>query len=336
MQDGWRRREVMAMLGGAAVLAAGGARAQQTQTGSIRRVGILMPTAESDRETTDLGAVFRQALQKQGWTGGRNLSIDYRWGNGDQRRIDALAVQLVADNPDVILAGGAPTVAPLKRATTTIPIVFVSASDPVRQGFVKDAAHPGGNITGLTNFEPSMGVKWLDILKELAPGVTRVAVLYNPATAPYTDGFLHAVDAAAPGRGVKIQGAPVHDASEIEPALAALGGKGDAGLLVPSDAFTLTRSQAVADLAARYGLPAVYAFRVFAANGGLVSYGIDLGEEMRMAAIYVDRILSGTAPGDMPVLGPTKFEIVINKKAATALGLTIPPTLLARTDEVIE
>jgi len=334
MRNGWRRREMMAMLGGAAVFAPGWAQAQQT--GSTRKIGILMPTAESDRETTELGAVFRQSLQKQGWTGGSNLRVDYRWGNGDEKRIAALAIQLVATQPDVILAGGAPAVAPLQRATTTIPIVFVSASDPVRQGFVKDMAHPGGNITGFTNFDPSMGVKWLDMLKELAPRVTRVAVLYNPETAPYTDSFLHALEASAPAHGVKIQAAPVHDNTEIERAMAGLGGAGDAGLLVPSDAFTLTRSQTVADLAARYKLPAIYAFRVFAANGGLASYGIDLGEEMRMAAIYVDRILSGTAPGDMPVLLPTKFEIVVNRKAASALGLTIPPTLLARTDEVIE
>jgi putative ABC transport system substrate-binding protein len=329
-----RRREVLAMLGGAVAAFAASARAQQG--GRAKRIGILMPTAESDPETTELGAVFRRALQDLGWTGGRNLSMDYRWGAGDARRIQSYASELVASQPDVILAGGAPAVAPLKRATSTIPIVFVSASDPVAQGFVKSLAHPGGNITGFTNYEPGMGGAWLGLLHDVAPAVTRVGVLYNPTTAPYTDVFLRALNAAANPIAIRIDAAPVHDDGEIERATAALQRTGSGGLIVPSDAFTLTHAAAVIAAAARHKLPAVYAFRTFAMNGGLASYGVDLVDQMRLAAKYVDRILSGNSPRDLPVLTPGKFNLVVNRKTAAALGLTVPPTLLARADEVIE
>lgn len=329
-----RRRDLLAVFGGAATGWTTAALAQQSNR--ARHIGVLMPTAESDPETSELGAVFRRALQDLGWTGGRNLRIDYRWGGGDARRIASLAAELVAAAPDVILAGGAPAVTPLKRATSTIPIVFVSASDPVAQGFVASLAHPGGNITGFTNFEPGMGGKWLGLLNEIAPAVARVAVLFNPTTAPYTDLFLRALDAAARPIGIKIEAAPVHDDGEIDRAMAALGRAGQGGLVVPSDAFTLTHARAVITLAARHRLPAVYAFEVFATSGGLVSYGVDLAEQMRQAAKYVDRILSGNSPGDLPVLTPTKFNLVVNRKTATALGLTIPQSLLARADAVIE
>jgi putative ABC transport system substrate-binding protein len=326
------RRGLIALAGGAAVAWALPARAQQSDR--VRHIGILMPTAESDPETADLGAVFRQALQTLGWTGGRNLRIDYRWGAGDARRIDSYARELVAGAPDVILAGGAPAVAPLQRATSTIPIVFISASDPVAQGFVANPAHPGGNITGFTNFAPSMGGQWLGLLHEIAPGVTNVAVLFNPTTAPYTDRFLRSLDATA--SGVKVEAARVHDEAEIERAMAELERAGHGGLLVPSDAFTLTHSQAVIAMAAQHRLPAVYAFRVFAANGGLMSYGVDLEAQMRQAASYVDRILSGTSVADLPVQTPTNFTLAINLATAAALGLEVPPALSSRADELIK
>ena len=329
-----RRRDVLAMLGAAAAGGATMARAQQS--GRTRHIGILMPTAESDAETTELGAVFRRTLQELGWTGGRNVAFDYRWGGGDARRIAQLASQLVAAGPDVILAGGAPAVAPLKRATSTIPIVFVSASDPVAQGFVASLARPGGNITGFTNFEPGMGGAWLGLLHEIAPAVARIGVLYNPTTAPYNDVFLRALRAAANPIAINVDAAPVHDDGEIDRAMAALGGTGQGGLIVPSDAFTLTHAPAVVAAAAKYRLPAVYPFDTFTVNGGLASYGVDLSEQMRQAAKYVDRILSGSSPADLPVLTPSKFNLVVNRKTATALGLTLPPTLLARADEVIE
>jgi putative tryptophan/tyrosine transport system substrate-binding protein len=327
-----RRRDLLALAGAASLAGPHLARAQ----GQMKRIGVLMPNAESDPESVDLGAVFRQSMQELGWIGGRTARIDYRWGGGDQGRINNLAQQMVAGSPDVIFAGGYPAVAPLKRATSTIPIVFISVSDPIGAGFVQSLAHPGGNLTGFTSFEPSMGGKWLDLLKQAAPGVRRASVLYNPATAPYTNRFLDALKPVAPNYGVTISAAAVRDEGEIESAAAALEPGGDASLLVPSDAFTLTHAQAVIAAAARHRLPAVYAFRVFAENGGLLSYGVDLGDQMRQAAKYVDRILSGTSPADLPVQQPTRFELLINLKTAKSLGLTVPPALLASATEVIE
>jgi putative tryptophan/tyrosine transport system substrate-binding protein len=329
-----RRRDLVVMLGGAMLGGAAAALAQDSDR--LRHIGILMPTSENDPETSDLGAVFRQEMQELGWTGGRNLRVDYRWGDGDARRIATLATQMVADGPDVILAGGSPAVAPLQRATSTIPIVFISASDAVAQGFVQDLAHPGGNITGFTSFSPDMAERWLALLRQLDPFMARVAVLYNPATAPYTEWFLRAAQGAPSAEGVKIEPAAVHAESDIDRAMDALERAGHGGLLVPSDAFTLTHSQAVIDMAARHRLPAVYAFRVFAGNGGLASYGVDLAEQMRLAAKYIDRILSGTSPGDLPVQEPTKLQLAINVRTAKTLGLTVPQAVLARADEVIE
>lgn len=327
------RRDLIAAIG-AAVLAP---RAALAQSPGTKHIGVLMPTSENDPEVSDLGAVFRQSLEELGWVGGRNLSVDYRWGGGDERRIVTLAAQMVASAPDAILAGGAPVVAPLKRDTTTIPIVFISASDPVRQGFVADLSHPGGNITGFSNFEPTMGAKWLGLLKEIAPGLVRVAVLYNPVTAPYVDSFLRSVEGAAPALGVTADGVQLHEEGDIEPAMAGLAKKGaGGGLLVPSDVFTLNHADTVVTLANKYRLPAIYSFRVVALNGGLVSWGVNLGEQLRLAAKYIDRILSGTSPGDLPVLQPSRFTLVLNKKAAAAIGLQFPPAVLARADEVIE
>jgi putative tryptophan/tyrosine transport system substrate-binding protein len=324
------RRRFVILLGGAALLRPRLARAD----GTVKRLGVLMPTAEGDAETEELGGVFRRALEAQGWAGGRNLRFDYRWGDGDERRIDLLARQLVATSPDAIFAGGDPALAPLKHATRTIPIVFVSATDPLAQGFVKDLDHPGGNITGFANFSPAMAGRWLSLLKEIAPGLARVGVLYNPETAPYSDAYLQAIAARAPALAIKAAPAPIHDEDEIDRAVAALQG-GGAGLVVPSDAFTLTHAQAVIAAAAKHRVPAVYAFDVFATNGGLVSYGIDLADEMRQAAHYVDRVLSGDNPGDLPVQMPSKFKLVINMRTAAALGLQVPDALQAEADVVI-
>jgi len=327
------RRELL-ILGGSAFLTPAAAVAQQAER--IRRIAALMPTSESDSEAPGLGAAFRQALQNFGWTAGKNLRVDYRWGAGDANRIAAYAAQIVADQPEVILAGGAPALVPLKRATDTIPIVFIAASDPVAQGFVSNLAHPGGNITGFTNFAPTMGADWLRLVKEVAPGVNHVGVLYNPKTAPYTQSFLAAAQAAAGPLGIKVSAAPVGDDAEIATTITAIGRTPGGGLLVPSDAFTYTHSFNIVDQAARNRLPAICAFRIFAASGGLISYGVDLVQQIKQAAAYVDRILFGTNPGDLPVQAPGKLRLVINRKTAAALGLAIPPTLLARADEVIE
>ena len=329
-----RRDVVGLLLGASAALVA--PRALALTTHSTRRIGVLMPTPESDPETAALGAEFRRALQDLGWVGGRNLRIDYRWGAGDPRRIAAFAQELVALAPDAILAGGAPAVAPLQRATSTIPVIFVSVTDPVAQGFVQSLAHPGGNITGFTNFDPSTGGRWLALLKEVAPAVQRVAVLYNPATAPYTETFLRTVAAVAGGYGVTTMGAPAGDVAAIDRILATLGQQPGGGLLVPSDAFTYSHAGEVAAAAARYRVPAIYAFRVFVASGGLVSYGVNLEAEMRQAAAYVDRVMAGDNPADLPVQVPSKFELVVNLKAAKSIDLAIAPTLIARADEVIE
>jgi putative tryptophan/tyrosine transport system substrate-binding protein len=322
------------LLGAGALLVPARAFAQQAER--VRRIAALMPTSESDSETPGLGAAFRRALQDFGWTSGKNLRVDYRWGGGDANRIAAYAAQIVADQPEVILAGGAPAVVPLKRATDSIPIVFIATSDPIAQGFVSNLAHPGGNITGFTNFAPTMGADWLRLLKEVAPAVNHVGVLYNPKTAPYTQSFISAAQAAAGPLAIKVSGAPVGDDAEIATTITAIGRAPGGGLLVPSDAFTYTHSLKIVGQAARNRLPAIYAFRVFAASGGLISYGVDLLQQTRQAAAYVDRILFGTSPGDLPVQPPSRLRLVINKKTATDLGLTLPPALLARADLVLE
>jgi putative tryptophan/tyrosine transport system substrate-binding protein len=329
-----RRRAFVAALGIAALARPGLALAQQRE--ATRRIAVLSPTAENDPESAGLGAAFRRALEQFGWTGGRNLRIEYRWGGGDANKIQADANALVAMQPEVIMAVGAPAVVPLLRATKTIPIIFVSASDPVAQGFVTNLAHPGGNVTGFTNFDASMGAVWLGLLREVAPRLNRVAVLYNPTTAPYTGSFIRSVQGAAAASAVTVTDAPVHDEDEIDRAIASIGKAPDGGLLVPSDAFTYTHFGEIVARAAQFRLPAIYAFRVFASSGGLISYGVDLTAQMKQAAGYIDRILFGTSPGDLPVQAPTKFRLVLNKKTALAMGVTFPPTLIARADEVIE
>jgi ABC-type uncharacterized transport system substrate-binding protein len=325
-----RRREFMALLGGAAVAWPLSARAQQSER--VRRIGVLMPLAEDDQEASALVATFVNGLREQGWTVGRNVSIEYRWAAGDAQRIQAFAKELIEQNSDLILARSSPVVAALMQLTRTIPIVFFQVVDPVGQGFVASLARPGGNVTGFTIFEPTIGSKWVELLTQIAPRVARVALIYNPDTAPFA-GIYFASVTAATSSVVKV---PIRHASEIEPSIANFAKDPNGGLIVLPDAFNLTNRESIVAMAARHHLPAIYPFRFFATTGGLISYGTDPAEAMRQATVYADRILNGAKPANLPVQAPTKFHLVINLKTAKALRLDIPDKLLALADEVIE
>jgi len=333
-----RRREFIALLGGAAAAPLSlwplAARAQQGER--ARRIGVLMGVAD-DAETKAWLATFRKRLDELGWQVGRKLQIDERWTAGDPERNRIFAGELVAMKPDAIFAFSSVAVAALQRESRTVPIVFTAISDPVGSGFVESLPRPGGNATGFTNFVSTMAAKWLEVLKEIAPEVRRAVLLFNPQTAPYVaEYYQRPFEAAAPSFGVRATAAVVHQTPEIEAAMAALAHEPGSGLVVPPDNFSYVHREMIFALAARYRLPAVYPFRFMAREGGLVSYGVDLGETFPRAAEYIDRILKGTKPAELPVQAPTKFELAINLKAAAALGLTVPPTLLARADEVIE
>src|SRR5271166_1122003 len=329
-----RRREfISTLLGGAAATWSLRSRAQQP--GRMPRIIVLMGIA-NDLEWQQRVAAFGQGLQAAGWTERSNVQIDYHWVGGDADRVRTYAAETVRAKPDVILANGTTVVAALQRETPTIPIVFVLGLDPVESGFVAGLAHPGGNITGFTTFEPEMGGKWLEVLKKVAPGVTRVALIFNPATQPAYAMFLRSIEAGAPSFAVKPITTPVRSVGEIEDAMAALGREAGGSFIVLPDVFTSTNVDAIVASAARYGLPALYPFPFFAHKGGLVSYGIDLTDLFRRSASYVDRILRGTNPSELPVQTPNKFELLINMKTAKTLGLTIPPGVLAIADEVIE
>jgi ABC-type uncharacterized transport system substrate-binding protein len=309
--------------------------AQQPE--QIRRVGVLMGYAENDPESQTRIAAFVQALSDSGWSDGRNLHIDYRWASADVERIKQFAKELVALKPDVILANTTPVTAALQRETADIPIVFVIVSDPVGAGFVASLARPGGNITGFINFEDSMGGKWLELLKAIAPAVKLSGIMFNPDTAPGGGGyFLHSFEAAGAALGVKTIVTPVRSTNEIEKVIGDLARERDGGLVVMTDSFLTVNRKQVMTLAERYKLPAVYPTRYFVTDGGLISYAADLIDQYRRSASYVDRILRGEKPADMPVQVPTKFELVINLKTAKALGLTVPITLIGRADELIE
>jgi putative tryptophan/tyrosine transport system substrate-binding protein len=332
---GMRRREFIALFGGAAAAWPLAARAQQA--GQVRRIGMLMGVAENDPARDSLASAFTQSLQDLGWRDGGNIRIDYRWSAGDSDRIKSFAAELVALQPDVIVGQTTPVVAALKQQTKTIPIVFIQVSDPVGSGFIADFAAPGGNITGFTNLESSMSSKLLELLKEVAPGIARVGLMFNPQTAPGGGSyFLKSAQTAASGLNVTIVPAPIHDAAEIDTVMAALAREPGAGLVVTPDVFVLAHREQIVALAAHNRMPAVYAYRFFAVSGGLMSYGTDLADLFRRAAPYVDRILKGAKPAELPVQQPTKFELVINLKTAKTLGLSIPQTLLATADEVIE
>jgi putative ABC transport system substrate-binding protein len=329
-----KRREFITLLGGAAAAWPLAARAQQP--GGMRRIGLLMAFAEGDPEGQDRVAAFREGLQKLGWAESRNVRIDTRWATADVASIQRWAKELVAVQPDLILSHNTPTTAALLQQTRTIPIVFAVVSDPVGSGFVASFPRPGGNATGLTNIEPTMAGKWLELLREIAPRVNRAAILFNPATATYADHYLNAFKIAAASFGVEAVIASVRDRSELESVISAHAREPNAGLVVMSDAFTSAYGAEVTSLAARYRLPAIYPFRFFAELGGLMCYGNDLLDSFRRAADYADRILKGAKPSGLPVRAPVKFELVINMKTAKTLGLDVPLHLQQRADEVIE
>jgi putative ABC transport system substrate-binding protein len=328
-----RRRNFISLLGGAAVAWPLAARAQQPER--MRRIGVLSPLAADDPESPSRVTAFAQGLQQLGWTAGRNVRIDYRWGGGDADRIRSQAAELVALAPDVILTGGAATTAPMLRATRSVPIVFVAVIDPVGAGYVNSLARPGGNATGFTNYEYSMAAKWLELLKEIAPAVTRAAVIRDPDLSLGAGQFA-AVQTAAPSLGIEAIPLNVRDPGEIEHAIAAFARSGNGGLIVTGSGLAALHRNVLVTLAAQHKLPAVYFERYFVAAGGLISYGSSVVEQHRHAAGYVDRILKGEKPADLPVQAPTKYELAINLKTAKALGLEVPPMLLARADEVIE
>ena len=328
-----RRREFITLIGGAAAAWPLVARAQQT--GAMRRIGVLMSTAMGDPEGQARMGAFLQALEQLGWADGRNVRIDTRWptGNADDNR--KYAADLVSLAPDVILASSATMVVALQRATRTVPIVFAMALDPVGGGIVESLARPGGNTTGFMMFEYGLSGKWLELLKQIAPGVTRAAVLRD-ATNPTGHGQFAVIQAVAPPLGVEVIPINMRNAPEIERAVAAFARSANGGLIVTGSGPATAHRELITTLAARHRLPAVYPFRFFAAGGGLVSYGPDLTDQHRRAAGYVDRILNGEKPSDLPVQAPTKYELVINLKTAKVLGLEIPDKLLALADEVIE
>jgi putative ABC transport system substrate-binding protein len=311
------------------------AAAQQPE--KIRRVGALMGYAESDPEGQTRFASFRDGLQSLGWVEGRNIRIDLRWATpGDAELRQRFAQELVALQPDLILSHGTPATTTLLQQTHIIPVVFVGVSDPVGSGLVASFARPGGNATGFITMEPTMSGKWLELLREIAPRVTRVALLYNPATAPFAEYWLAPFKAAAASFALEAAVAPVHDISELEAVIAAQARAPNGGLIAMPDTFLAAHRIEVTSLAARYGLPAVYAFRYFADVGGLMSYGSDQVDDFRRAATYADRILKGAKPGEFPVQTPVKFELVINLRTARSLGLNVPVNLQQRADEVIE
>jgi putative tryptophan/tyrosine transport system substrate-binding protein len=328
-----KRREFITLLGGAAVARPLAAGAQQSER--PRRVGVLMNVAADDPLSTLRVSAFAQAMQELGWTVGRNVRIDYRWGQADPDRLRKYAAELVGLAPEVIVSNANPSTTALQQATRNVPIVFVNQVDPIGAGFVESLARPGGNITGFTNFEYGLSAKWLELLKEIAPGVTCAAVLRDPAIAQGIGQFA-VMQSAAPPLGIELSPVSVRDAPEIERAIAEFARSSNGGMVVPASGLALLRRDLIISLAVRHKLPAVYFLRAFVKQGGLISYGANSIDPHRRAAGYVDRILKGEKPSDLPVQAPTKFELVINLTTAKALDLTVPPTLLARADEVIE
>jgi len=329
-----RRREFITILGGAAAMWPLAARAQQSDR--VRRIGVLLASTADDPEWQARFAAFQQSLQQLSWSDGRNVRIDTRWATTKLDDVRRHAAELAALTPDVIVAGsGTVTVAPLLQATRTVPIVFALVIDPVGAAFVESLAQPGGNATGFTTFEYSMSGKWLELLKQIAPTITRAAVLRDPTIVSGIGQFA-AVQAVAPSLGVDLSAVDVRDAGEIERAITTFARSSNGGLIVTASALATQHRDLIVALAARLRLPAVYSHRVFVYDGGLVSYGPDFLDQFRQAAGYVDRILKGEKPAEMPVQAPTKYEVVINLKTAKALGLTVPPGVLARADEVLE
>ena len=330
-----RRREFITLLGGAAVAWPLAARAQQPAT-RVRRIAVLLRIAQDDPDAQRDLQNFRKGLWELGWTVGSNILIEYRYAKADPAQIQTHAAELVGLPAEVVLAGGSFPVTALRRETRTTPIVFVRVADPVSQGFVASLARPGANVTGFSSLEYDLSGKWLELLKGIAPHLGRVSLMFNPPTAPYGLGFLRSFETAAPSFAVKPIGALVHDPAEIEGTMSALGSGADGGLIVLPDAFTDVHREQIIALAARHRVPTIYGYRYFTAAGGLISYGPNSADMYRRAAAYVDRILKGEKPADLPVQRTTTFELAINLKTAKALGLNVPANLLALVDEVIE
>jgi putative ABC transport system substrate-binding protein len=330
-----RRREVITLIGGAIVAWPLAARAQGPA--AIRRVAVMMTNAEGDPEGQARAAALRQGLEELGWSEGRNLRVEWHWSGGDVERIRTTAARLAELAPDLIVANGTVNLTAIKQATRAIPIVFVLINDPVGQGFISSLAQPGGNITGFTFVEYSMFGKSLELLKQLAPGIARVAFMFNPETSPYYRQFLPSFEIAARNSAVAVvTGAEVGSEAEIEAAVAGLGAKPGGGLIVPPDTYTLVHRGLIVEAVRRHRLPAIYSYRQHVHEGGLMAYGPDTADIFRRSASYIDRILKGANPAELPAQAPTKFEFAINLATAAALGLTVPPTLTALADEVIE
>jgi len=326
-----RRRELIIGLAGVAVTSTFAARAQQP----MRWIGVLMLYPESDPQGQLRAKVFRRELEKAGWTVGQNLQIDFHWGTGDADWVRSAAVQMLRQAPSVMLANGGAAATAAQQLTRTVPVIFIAGSDPVGDGLVQSLAHPGGNLTGFGVMEPSEGAKLLGMLKQVAPRVTYVGTLVNPDNATHKR-LVTLLVAAASSFAVEVVAAPAREPAEIEAAIAQWQPEADYGLIVPADPSTNSQRKLIIELAARYGLPTIFSLRAASADGGLMSYGVDIPELFRQAAIYADRILKGEKPGDLPVQLPTKYELVINLKTAKSLNLDVPPSLLATADEVIE
>jgi len=327
-----KRREFITLLGGAAASWPLAGRAQQNEP--LRRIGVLMTTAD-DREGQRRLSAFREGLEKRGWAEGKNISIEVNWSVSDAERARSVVDELIGRAPELILTSGTPATSAVHRARPAIPVIFTVVSEPIEQGFVQSLAHPGGNMTGFANLEPSLGGKWIELLKEIAPDVTRVAIMFNPQAAPAAIVMSRSADEAAEKLAIELVRSPVHNPAEIESAITRLRRQTDGFIVLPDTSLNIHR-KLIVELASRYQLPAVYPFSYLVTEGGLASYGIDLADSFRQAAGYVDRIFHGEKPADLPVQQPTKFDLAINLKTAKALGLNVPSTLLARADEVIE
>jgi putative ABC transport system substrate-binding protein len=330
-----KRRTFITLLGGAAATWPLAARAQ---LGPVRHIGVLMNGAATETALQSYVAAFVQALRQLGWTEGQNVRIDVRWSAGDAALARTYAAQLIGLTPDVILASSTTNLIAIQQATNTVPVVFVQVSDPVEQGFVTNVTRPGGNLTGFSMFEFSVGGKWLELLKEIAPGLSRIGVMFNPDTSPQSKFFMRSIEAAAPSHGVQAVVVPVRATADIEPAFEGFARAPNGGLILPTDSFTNLRSSLIIDLAARHRLPAISAYERFPKDGGLMYYGasINVPEQFRQAATYVDRILKGVKPGDLPIQRADKYSLVINLKTAKALGLNVPLPLTGLADELIE
>ena len=329
-----RRREFITLVGGAAITLPLAAHAQPARP--VRLVGVLMDYADSDPDSQSLVTAFRDELAKLGWKEGGNLRLEVRWSAGSAERVKTFAKELVDLRPDAILGRGTPETTALARETRTIPIVFAATSDPIGSGFVASFTHPGGNISGFTNVESTVGGKWVELLKEMAPHTTHVALLFNPATAPPVEFYLPSIQAAATSLAIRASIAPVHATDGIEGVIAELARDPGGGLIMMPDTFNVTNRGLIIALAARYGVPLVSNNPLFAQSGALITYGVDFSDLLRQAAGYIDRILKGANPADLPVQNPTKFNLAINLSTAKALGLNVPLSLQQRADALIE